>query len=55
MFRSDTTCEIYKENGIIYVGIVLWNEMFKLNQFVMEKQTFIYQTTRGKWRITTIS
>ena len=54
-FRSDTTCEIYKENGIIYVGIVLWNEMFKLNEFVMEKQTFIYQTTRGKWRTTTIS
>ena len=52
-FRCDITCEIFKDHSI---GIVVWNEMFKNKSYKIEpNQTFVYQTTNGDWRYTTIN
>ena len=46
---SNIVCEIFKE----HFGVIIWNEMFN-ESFKKTKQTYIYQTTNGKWRTTVI-
>jgi hypothetical protein len=52
-YRCEITCEIFKDYSI---GVVVWNEMFSdrktMNPVVLKNQTFIYQTTSGKWKYT---
>jgi predicted RND superfamily exporter protein len=52
-YRCEITCEIFKDYSI---GVVVWNEMFSdrktMNPVVLKNQTFIYQTTAGKWKYT---
>ena len=52
-YRCDVTCEIFKDYTI---GVVIWNEMFvnKEQLNVLKNEVYIYQTTTGKWRYTTI-
>ena len=47
---SNFVCEIFKD----HLGVIIWNEMFN-ESFKKTKQTYIYQTTNGKWRTTTIN
>jgi hypothetical protein len=53
-YRCDANCQIFNDYTI---GVVLWNETFRnRKQFNLEKdQSFIYQTTRGTWKYTTIN
>jgi len=52
-YRCDVTCEIFKDYTI---GVIIWNETFsskeKLN--VLKNEVYIYQTTSGKWKHTSI-
>lgn len=52
-YRCDCTCEIFKDYTI---GVVVWNDFFrnrkKIN--VSKNTTFVYQTTRGTWKYTSI-
>ena len=52
-YRCDITCEIFKD---FTIGVVVWNEMFanRKSLKVPKNQTFIYQTTSGKWKYTTV-
>ena len=47
---SNFVCEIFKD----HIGVIVWNEMFD-KSFQLTNQTYIYQTTNGKWRTTTIT
>jgi hypothetical protein len=53
-YRCDATCQIFNDYTI---GVVVWNETFRnRKQLEIEKeQSFIYQTTSGTWKFTTIS
>jgi hypothetical protein len=52
-YRCDVTCEIFKDYTI---GVIIWNETFnskeKLN--VLKDETYVYQTTSGKWKYTKV-
>lgn len=52
-YRCNVNCQIFSDYSI---GVVIWNETFsdrkELN--VEKDQTFIYQTTNGKWKYTTV-
>jgi hypothetical protein len=55
-YRCDVTCEIFKDYSI---GVLIWNETFSdrtnfdLNPLVGNK--YIYQTTSGNWKYTSIN
>jgi hypothetical protein len=54
-YRCDVTCEVFQD---FTIGVIIWSDFFanrskKLN--VLKNQTFIYQTTTGKWKYTTIT
>ena len=53
-YRCDANCQIFNDYTI---GVVLWNETFRnRKQLEIEKeQSFIYQTTSGTWKATTIT
>ena len=53
-YRCDVTCEIFKD---FTIGVVVWNEMFanRKSLKVLKNQSFIYQTTSGKWKFTTVN
>jgi hypothetical protein len=53
-YRCDVTCEIFKDYTI---GVVVWNEMFanRKSLKVLKNQTFVHQTTSGKWKYTTVN
>jgi hypothetical protein len=53
-YRCDVTCEIFKDYTI---GVVVWNEMFanRKSLKVLKNQTFVHQTTSGKWKYTTVT
>jgi hypothetical protein len=55
-YRCDCTCEIFKDYSI---GVVIWNETFSnrktLNLKLLKNCCYIYQTTYGKWKYTTIN
>ena len=52
-YRCDCTCEIFKDYTI---GVLVWNDFFrnrkKIN--ILKNNTYIYQTTRGTWKYTTV-
>ena len=54
-YRCDVTCEVFQDYTI---GVIIWNEYFanrSKNLNVLKNQNFIYQTTTGKWKYTTIT
>jgi hypothetical protein len=52
-YRCDVTCEIFKDNTI---GIVIWNETFANRKTLnINNGIYVYQTTYGKWKYTTIN
>ena len=53
-YRCDVTCEIFRDYTI---GVVVWNETFvnKKDINCLKNETYVYQTTHGKWKWTTIS
>ena len=53
-YRCHVTCEIFKDYTI---GVVIWNESFSTREPVtcVENEVYVYQTTSGKWRYTTIN
>jgi hypothetical protein len=53
-YRCDVTCELFKDRTI---GVVIWNEMFANRKkiSVQSGQTFIYQTTSGTWKFTSVN
>jgi hypothetical protein len=53
-YRCDITCEIFKDYTI---GVVLWNDTFSNRKLlnVLKNQTFVYQTTSGKWKYTSVT
>ncbi len=55
-YRCDCTCEIFKDYSI---GVTIWNETFAnrktLNLKLLKNCCYIYQTTYGKWKYTTIN
>jgi hypothetical protein len=50
-YRCDITCEIFKDHTI---GVVLWNEIFASKNENKYKGNYVYQTTSGKWKYTTV-
>ena len=53
-YRCDITCEIFKDYTI---GVVLWNDTFSNRKTlkVLKNQSFVYQTTSGKWKYTCLN
>jgi len=55
-YRCDITCEIFKDYSI---GVLVWNETFSdrsdLDLKNLVGNNFIYQTTNGKWKVTSVS
>jgi hypothetical protein len=55
-YRCDVTCEIFKDYSI---GVLLWNEMFSdrsnLDLKKLVGNNYIYQTTNGKWKFTSVN
>jgi hypothetical protein len=53
-YRCDVTCEIFKDYTI---GVVVWNETFVSKEPIncLKNEIYVYQTTQGKWKSTTIS
>jgi hypothetical protein len=57
-YRCDVTCEIFKDYTI---GVVVWNETFSNRKSntktlnISKNQTFIYQTTSGQWKYTSVN
>jgi hypothetical protein len=53
-YRCDLTCEIFKD---FTIGVVIWNEMWnskeKLN--CLKNENYVYQTTKGSWKYTTLT
>ena len=53
-YRCDVTCEIFKD---FTIGVVIWNEIFnskeKLN--CLKNEVYVYQTTTGKWKYTSLN
>ena len=52
-YRCDATCEIFKDYSI---GVVIWNDHFKNRKEinVLKNSAYVYQTTSGKWKYTSI-
>ena len=55
-YRCNVTCEIFRDYTI---GIVVWNETFAnrkcLNVEQLKNEIYIYQTTSGTWKYTTVN
>jgi hypothetical protein len=53
-YRCDCACQIFKNYTI---GVVVWNETFSQKKEIKLNQgdIFIYQTTKGTWKYTSIS
>jgi len=53
-YRCDCACQIFKNYTI---GVVVWNESFSQKKEIQLNQgdIFIYQTTKGTWKYTSIS
>jgi hypothetical protein len=55
-YRCDVTCEIFKDYTI---GVLVWNETFSdrgdLDLGNLVGTNYVYQTTNGKWKITSIN
>jgi len=53
-YRCDCSCEIFKDYSI---GVVVWNEIFsnrkRIN--VLKNTHYVYQTTSGKWKYTSVT
>ena len=47
-YRCDVTCEIFKDYTI---GVVVWNQI----NYPVEPGNYVYQTTNGNWKYTTLS
>ena len=51
-YRCDCTCEIFKDYSI---GVIVWNDFFKNRKKInIVNQYFVYQTTYGTWKYTSI-
>jgi len=53
-YRCEVTCEIFKDHSI---GIIVWNELFGSKKTTFNLQvgdSFIYQTTSGKWKYSVV-
>ena len=52
-YRCEITCEIFKDYTI---GVIVWADLFSSKEKInFEKNdTYIYQTTSGKWKFTKI-
>jgi hypothetical protein len=52
-YRCDCTCEIFKDYTI---GVVVWNDFFKNRKKIniLKNNTFVYQTTKGTWKFTSV-
>jgi len=54
-YRCECTCEIFKDYSI---GVILWTELFSngspLNLSLLKNNTYVYQTTTGKWKYTNV-
>jgi hypothetical protein len=52
-YRCDVTCEIFKDYTI---GVIVWNETFISKEPIvcLKNETYVYQTTHGKWKYTQI-
>ena len=51
-YRCDATCEIFKDYSI---GVVIWNDFFRNRKEInIIKNHYVYQTTSGKWKYTTV-
>jgi hypothetical protein len=52
-YRCDVTCEIFKNYTI---GVVVWNEIFanRKQLSVLKNQAYVYQTTSGTWKFTSV-
>ena len=52
-YRCDCTCEIFKDYTI---GVIVWNDFFKNRKKIniLKNNVYIYQTTKGTWKYTTI-
>jgi len=52
-YRCDVTCEIFKDYTI---GVIVWNDTFSNRKtFKTKENLFVYQTTSGKWKYTSVS
>ena len=55
-YRCDITCEIFKDFSI---GVIVWSDIFanrkKIDTELLKNQTYIYQTTCGKWKYSIIN
>ena len=54
--RCSVTCEIFRDYTI---GVVLWNETFSNRKSLdieqLKNEIYIYQTTSGTWKYTTVN
>jgi hypothetical protein len=53
-YRCDCTCEIFNDFSI---GVVVWSDFFKNRKKIniLKNQNYVYQTTYGTWKFTTVS
>jgi hypothetical protein len=53
-YRCDVTCEIFRDYTI---GVVVWNETFsnRKSLTVQKNNIFVYQTTSGTWKYTSVN
>jgi hypothetical protein len=52
-YRCDCTCEIFKDYTI---GVIVWNDFFRNRKkiHILKNNVYIYQTTRGTWKYTSV-
>ena len=54
-YRCNVTCEVFKDFS---VGVIVWNDFFsdrtELALHELKNKNYIYQTTSGTWKFTTI-
>jgi hypothetical protein len=53
-YRCDVTCELFKN---FQIGVVVWSEVFanrKSPVALVKNNTYVYQTTSGTWKYTTV-
>jgi len=52
-YRCDITCELFNDYTI---GVVVWTDLFSSKDKInLNNETYVYQTTSGKWKFTKIS
>ena len=53
-YRCDCTCEIFKDYTI---GVIVWSELFSNKRGIVlnKNDVFVYQTTSGKWKYSSIT